>query len=153
MLEARVEILDQILHDSMNLATIIPKDKFQCMESLRARLYCNIACVLLQLDGRLQDRNEIPKIEDETLKESSEMAKKALEIYDGMLNFTNGASNEESMREEADNSSVNFSDNSKEWDQLLKENPNLLEEDDSVEAEEYDQTVHCTSSLVRLPPC
>lgn len=135
-----LEVLDQILHDSMNSATIIPKYKFQCMESLRARLYCNIACVLLQLDGRLQDRNEMPKIDEETLKEASEMAKKALEIYDGMLNFPNGASNEESVRADADNLSLNYTDDSKEWDQLLKENPNLLEEEDSVEAEEYDQT-------------
>ena len=82
-------ILDEILHDAMNSLTVIPKHKFICMESVRARLYCNIAWVLL---GNLpwergQGSFSIgPKCEDSTLKDASEVAKKALNIYDELMN-------------------------------------------------------------------
>ncbi|KAL3783789.1 hypothetical protein HJC23_000378 [Cyclotella cryptica] len=137
-----LEVLDQMLHDSMNSATIIPKDKFQCMESLRARLYCNISCVLLHLDANLEVQDELPKIDEDTLKEASEMARKALGIYDGMLNSPTGTSNEKDVSADTDNSSVDYTEDSKEWDELLKENPNLLEEEEnSDEVDQYDQAV------------
>jgi tetratricopeptide (TPR) repeat protein len=115
-----LELLDQLLLDSMNSATLIPKDKFQCMQSLRARLYCNLACVLLQLD-----EEEMMTIDEETLKESSEMAGKALEIYDEILNGPKVALGDDSDSTDADDQSTDETAESPEWNDLLKESPGL----------------------------
>jgi len=77
-----LETLDFILQDAANTATIIPNWVIQCMESVRGRLYCNMAWSLLGLN--LMGKGG--KSSDETLKEASEAAKKALDISDELIN-------------------------------------------------------------------
>lgn len=119
-----LEVLDQILHDSVMSATVIPNHKYQCIQSLRARLHSNIACVLLGLDGNnLRHPNGLAEINEATLKEASEMAKKSLEVYDEILNGPNAASNDgASMETETDEDDLS---------EALKDNPDLDEENDS----------------------
>lgn len=126
-----LEILDTMLSDSMYSAVIIPNDKFQCMESVRARLYCNIASVLLQLDGSSDEAKGSKTIDEDALKEASEMSRKALEIYDELINgpkiLRDGGITEESDEtsdpndDTANDDTANDESNSSEWDQLLKE--------------------------------
>ncbi|KAL7539049.1 hypothetical protein ACHAWF_006282 [Thalassiosira exigua] len=79
--------LDSILEGAIRLATIIPRFKFQCMESVRARLYCNISWALLGLNELHSGlEGEACELSDKTLKDSSEAAKKALDIYDELMN-------------------------------------------------------------------
>jgi tetratricopeptide (TPR) repeat protein len=123
-----LEVLDQILRDSMNSATVIPNHKYQCIQSLRARLYCNIACVLLQLDANLREQNMLVEVDEEALKEASDMAKKALRIYDEILNGPNLAS-------EDNNASTNGDAENEEWNEMLKENPDPLHDDGDNDGE------------------
>lgn len=85
--------IDEILQDAMNSLTVIPKHKFICMESVRARLYCNIAWVSLGNNNPVWEQGKTvfsgpgaKKLEDSTLKDASEAAKKALNIYDELMN-------------------------------------------------------------------
>ena len=124
-----LEVLDQILHDSVKSATVIPNQKYQCIQSLRARLYSNIACVLLELDGDLRGQNALAEVDEETLKEASEMAKKSLEVYDEILNGPNVASN--------DDASVDDAGDREELNETLNDNPESMEPDsDALDAKD-----------------
>jgi tetratricopeptide (TPR) repeat protein len=128
-----LEVLDQILHDSVKSATVIPNHKYQCMQSLRARLHGNIACVLLGLDGNLKDHNAIAEIDEATLKEASDMAKKSLEIYDEILNGPKVSSSDgATMESEADEDDLR---------EALKDGSDLDEENDSDTAGAKDLTL------------
>ena len=84
-----IKLLDAILADAVNTAIIIPSYKFQCMESVRARLYCNISSTLLGLNSAvvvMEGGEEKETTSEETLKEASDAAKKALDIYDELIN-------------------------------------------------------------------
>mmetsp|Transcript_30402 Transcript_30402/g.59131 ORF Transcript_30402/g.59131 Transcript_30402/m.59131 type:complete len:674 (-) Transcript_30402:33-2054(-) len=80
-----IMVLDTLLKGAVSTATIIPNRHFQCMESLRARLHCNIAWALLGLSG-VEKGGDLPEIADNMLKEASNEAKKALGIYDELIN-------------------------------------------------------------------
>ena len=136
-----LEVLDQILHDSVNSATVIPNHKYQCIQSLRARLYSNIACVLLQLDGNLRDSSELGEISEATLKEASDMAKKSLHIYDEILNGPNQPSSNDAVDTEDDDEA-----NSEEWNEMLKN-----AEADFLNEENNDSSSSVTHDLT-LPP-
>ena len=137
-----LDVLDQILRDSMISATVIPNHKYQCIQSLRARLYSNIACVLLQLDGNLKDQGELADIDEGTLKKASEMAKKALEIYDEMLIGPKIASNDAAIEEDS------TEDNEENWEEIMKDNPDFLQEKDESDSNACPSK---TSSLTLSP--
>jgi len=84
-----LETLDELLMDAMTSATIIPKYKFQCMESVKARLYGNISWTLLGLGNNNNESNKNDdvnnKVSEEILKEASDAAKKALDIGDELM--------------------------------------------------------------------
>ncbi|KAL7473207.1 hypothetical protein ACHAXS_013661 [Conticribra weissflogii] len=80
-----IMLLDTLLQGAVSTATIIPNRHFQCMESLRARLHCNIAWALLGLSD-IEECGDLREIGGNTLKEASDEAKKALEIYDELIN-------------------------------------------------------------------
>jgi len=84
-----LETLDEVLMDAMTSATIIPKYKFQCMESVKARLYGNISWTLLGLGNNNNESNKNDdvnnKVSEEILKEASDAAKKALDIGDELM--------------------------------------------------------------------
>ncbi|KAK1741328.1 hypothetical protein QTG54_007806 [Skeletonema marinoi] len=113
-----LDMLDTILGDAMNTAMIIPRHKFIWMESIRARLHCDIACLLLGLEN---DDATKKQLEEDTLKHASEAAKKGLDIYDELIN---GA---KILRGESDGSDDNAQDgnedddNKKEWERILQE--------------------------------
>ena len=134
-----LEVLNQILHDSVNSATVIPNRKYQCIQSLRARLYSNIACVLLQLDGDLRDSNGLVEISEESLKEASEMAKKSLHVYDEILNGPSKSSEDVADMEDDE------TDN-EEWSEMLKN-----AEADLLNEENNDSNSRETNNLT-LPP-
>lgn len=113
-----LEVLNQILHDAANSATVIPNHKYQCIQSMRARLFCNIACVMLNLDGNLRDQNQPDEIDEEVLKEASAMAKKALETYDEILS---GPQVSPEAKAHVDDGA-----NEEDWNEILKDNPDLL---------------------------
>ena len=130
-----IDTLDQILRDAMVSATIIPRYKFQCMESVRARLYCNIACVLLGLDEVEGAAPE--KVSEETLKEASDAAKKALDIYDELIN---GAKmlREDAAKDQSSTESDNEDDDSKtteEWETIMKDKSDNEQQVDGTESE------------------
>lgn len=117
-----LDTLDNLLGDAMNMATIIPRHKFLWMESLRARLHCDIACLLLGLEEeeeQLQDGKKKKQLEEEMLKHASEAAKKGLDIYDELIN---GA---KILRGENDDEDGNTTDDNdedmEEWERILKE--------------------------------
>ena len=85
-----IATLDSILADAASSLRVIPRHKFVCMESVRARLYCNMSWILLGFPhpppgggggGRISDRPS-----DETLRGASDAAKRALDIYDELMN-------------------------------------------------------------------
>ena len=119
-----LDTLDTLLSDAMNMATIIPRHKFIWMESIRARLHCDIACLLLGLEDQWQDGGEQllvatkKQLEEDTLKHASEAAKKGLDIYDELIN---GA---KILRGENDNTKQDGEEedeNKKEWERILNE--------------------------------
>ncbi|KAL3806034.1 hypothetical protein ACHAXA_005244 [Cyclostephanos tholiformis] len=95
-------MLDTILVDAANSLIVIPRHKFVCMESVRARLYCNISWTLLGFpsvptssspERRREGGGEggggalkPEKLSDEYLRDASDAAKKALDIYDELMN-------------------------------------------------------------------
>ncbi|KAL9180546.1 hypothetical protein ACHAXT_010999 [Thalassiosira profunda] len=114
-----LETLDSILEGAMRSATVIPGHKHLCMEGVRARLYCNIAWALL-------GSGPLDNVEDETLKSASEAAKKALDIYDELMNCSKvlrggsvdmGNSKDDGECEEAADDATTQD----EWEQILKE--------------------------------
>jgi hypothetical protein len=75
------------------------------------------------LDGNLKDQNAIADIDEATLKEASDMAKKSLEIYDEILNGPKVASSDgATMESEADEDDLR---------EALKDGSDLDEEHDS----------------------
>ena len=80
--------MDAILQDASRTYTIIPKHQFMCMESVRARLYCNISWSLLGLGACSSPERggTAEKVSEETLQEASKAAKKALDIGDELIN-------------------------------------------------------------------
>ena len=115
------EVLNQILYDAANSAMVIPNHKYQCIQSMRARLYCNIASVMLNLDGNLRDQNQPVEIDEEVLKESSSMAKKALEVYDEILNGPQVSSEAKTKMDDGTNEEY--------WNEILKNNPDFLNDE------------------------
>ena len=121
-----LDTLDSLLGDAMHTATIIPRNKFQLMESVRARLHCNIACLLLGLVDPSSSSSK--KLEDDTLKHASEAAKKGLDIFDELIN---GA---KILRGEGSNDSNNSKDeNVEEWERILKEEVEKKQENNEPE--------------------
>lgn len=133
-----IRTLDKILEGAVGSATIIPKHKFQCMESVRARLYCNIAWALLGLDsiGVVGGKTTpLDNVSDETLKDASDAAKKALDIYDELINGSKvmrgeGTATKDDGKnndDESDNNAKEEQDEttSEEWEQILKDSANL----------------------------
>jgi len=128
-----LDTLDNLLGDAMNMATIIPRHKFLWMESLRARLHCDIACLLLGLEEEQQDDDGELKmkkqLEEETLKHASEAAKKGLDIYDELINGAkilrsenDGGSDDTTQDEKpTNNNDDDDDDDKKEWERILKE--------------------------------
>jgi hypothetical protein len=84
--------------------------------------------VLLQLDANLREQNMLVEVDEEALKEASDMAKKALRIYDEILNGPNLAS-------EDNNASTNGDAENEEWNEMLKENPDPLHDDGDNDGE------------------
>lgn len=123
--------MDTLLQRAVNSVTIIPRNKFLCMESVRARLHCNIAWALLRLDA-LERGDELPKVEDDNiLKEASDAAKKALDIYDELINGPkilreggisddDGAVNKDEQTDETGYTNEDV-ENKKKFERLLKE--------------------------------
>ena len=123
-----LDTLDSLLGDAMHTATIIPRHKFQLMESVRARLHCNIACLLLGLVDPSSPSSSSKKLEDDTLKHASEAAKKGLDIFDELIN---GA---KILRGEGSNDSNNTKDeNVEEWERILKEEVEKKQENNEPE--------------------
>jgi len=126
-----LETLDTILHDAMHSYTIIPNYTFQSMESVRARLYCNISWALLGFDAlhSLERKGgTLEKVSDETLKEASEAAKKALDIGDELINgpkmlrddgINDGSTNDDA--EGNDKTTDEQAPTRQEWEKILKE--------------------------------
>jgi len=118
-----LDMLDTILGDAMNTAMIIPRHKFIWMESIRARLHCDIACLLLGLEN--DDVSSARKqLEEDTLKHASEAAKKGLDIYDELINGakilrgeTDGSGSDDTVQD----GNENDDDNKKEWERILQE--------------------------------
>jgi hypothetical protein len=99
-----ISTLDSILVNASNSLIVIPRHKFVCMESVRARLYCNIAWTLLGFptnhpssspDGGVggvrgvggdDTASTSQKVSDENLRDASDAAKRALDIYDELMN-------------------------------------------------------------------
>ena len=73
--------MDRVMGDAARTATIVPPDRFACMEGARARLHCDVAWASLDLEGRARTGEG----EERKLKEAAEAAKKALEIYDELI--------------------------------------------------------------------
>jgi tetratricopeptide (TPR) repeat protein len=125
-----IDTLDALLSDAMNTATIIPRHKFLWMESIRARLHCDIACLLLGLVDPSSSSSPTTKkqLDDDTLKLASEAAKKGLDIYDELINGakilrgenddggSSSSTHDGNNIDEEDND-----DNKKEWERILKE--------------------------------
>ena len=140
-----IQTLDLILENAVTSTIIIPRHKFQLMESVRARLYCNIAYVLLGLDNNVQDgkdedgNKKLDQIlDDKTLKEASDAAKKALDIYDELLNgskMTRGAADIDEVSSDNDED-TNKDDTkedtttSEEWEKILKDQASLPDEEE-----------------------
>jgi len=139
-----IQALDLILQNAVTSTIIIPAHKFQMMESVRARLYCNIAYVLLGLhdieDGKdAEDGNEKldQGIDEKTLKEASDAAKKALDIYDELLNgskMTRGADAGEDISDDQEvdidkDTKEDTTTTSEEWEKILKDQASLPEEE------------------------
>jgi len=115
-----LDMLDTILGDAMNTAMIIPRHKFIWMESIRARLHCDIACLLLGLEN---DDATKKQLEEDTLKHASEAAKKGLDIYDELINGakilrgeTDGSGSDDTTQDGNEDD-----DNKKEWERILQE--------------------------------
>lgn len=112
--------LDMILVDAANSLVVIPRHKFICMESVRARLYCNISCTLLGLYS-----SECPpkKLSNEILNEASDAAKKALDIYDELMNGSKFLRNGGSAVNDGGGSAAvdDGPSSSSEWEDILKE--------------------------------
>ena len=112
--------LDMILVDAANSLVVIPRHKFICMESVRARLYCNISWTLLGL----YSSSECPpkKLSDEILREASDAAKKALDIYDELMNGSKFLRDGGSGVNDGGGSAVDDGpSSSSEWEEILKE--------------------------------
>jgi len=124
-----LDTLDNLLGDAMNMATIIPRYKFLWMESVRARLHCDIACLLLGLEDEQhqQQDGELRKkqLEQETLKHASEAAKKGLDIYDELINgakILRGENDDGGTTQDGKPTDDNDGDEDKEeWERILKE--------------------------------
>ena len=115
-----IETLDMILVDAANSLVVIPRHKFICMESVRARLYCNISWILLGL----YSSSECPpkKLSDEILREASDAAKKALDIYDELMNGSKFLRDGGSGVNDGGGSAVDDGpSSSSEWEEILKE--------------------------------
>jgi tetratricopeptide (TPR) repeat protein len=127
-----LDTLDTLLSDAMNTATIIPRHKFMWMESIRARLHCDIACLLL---GLVDPSSSSKQLDDDTLKHASEAAKKALDIYDELINGAkilrgdNGSSNN-NTQDGNDDDDDDDDDNKREWERILKEEVKKKQEND-----------------------
>lgn len=163
--KAGLTTLDEILQDAMNSLTVIPKHTFICMESVRARLYCNIAWVLL---GNLSIERggglfigPGTKPDEKALKDASEAAKKALHIYDELVNGPKvtrdgglidgdsdddqGGNDEIGMRaveEENDDNNIR-----QELEQMLREDETRQQKEEDEEEEDEDGP-----SKVNRPP-
>jgi hypothetical protein len=113
--------LDMILVDAANSLVVIPRHKFICMESVRARLYCNISCTLLGLySSSLEDPPK--KLSDDILKEASDAAKKALDIYDELMNGSKFLRDDGSSVNDGGGSAVDDGpSSSSEWEEILRE--------------------------------
>lgn len=110
-----LDTLDALLGDAMNTATIIPRHKFQLMESIRARLHSDIACVLLDLVDFSSTTKK--QLNDDTLKHASEVAKKGLDIYDELINGAKILRGESSSNMQL----ASDDENVREWERLLRE--------------------------------
>jgi len=119
-----LETLDVVLHDSTHSVTIIPKHKFQCMESIKARLHCNISWALLGFkspDYSSGSGASLDSITEETLKDASDSAKKALDIYDELMNGPK-LLRDETCKEGADGKPAEEDATAtQEWEQVLRE--------------------------------
>jgi len=136
-----IQTLDLILENAVTSTIIIPRHKFQMMESVRARLYCNIAYVLLGLDDNINIKDGNEKldqgIDEKTLKEASDAAKKALDIYDELLNgskMTRGADAGEDISDDQEvdidkDTKEDTTTTSEEWEKILKDQASLPEEE------------------------
>mmetsp|Transcript_3403 Transcript_3403/g.5241 ORF Transcript_3403/g.5241 Transcript_3403/m.5241 type:complete len:646 (-) Transcript_3403:46-1983(-) len=121
-----LDLLDTILGDAMNTAMIIPRHKFIWMESIRARLHCDIACLLLGLehDDDKSSAKKKQKLEEDTLKHASEAAKKGLDIYDELINgakILRGESDGSGSDDTTQDGNDDDDDNKKEWERILQE--------------------------------
>jgi tetratricopeptide (TPR) repeat protein len=114
--------LDMILVDAANSLVVIPRHKFICMESVRARLYCNIACTLLGLYSSSEEEDPPKTLSDEILKEASDAAKKALDIYDELMNGSKFLRDDGSAINDGGGSAVDDGpSSSSEWEEILRE--------------------------------
>lgn len=167
--KAGLMTLDEILQDAMNSLTVIPKHTFICMESVRARLYCNIAWVLL---GNLSNERGVglfigpgTKPDEKTLKDASGAAKKALHIYDELVNgpkatrdggFIDGDSDDDqggndeigtsAVEEENDDNIIR-----RELEQMLRENETRQQNADVAE-EDGEEEEEDGPSILNKPP-
>eukprot|EP00986_Skeletonema_menzelii_P012832 scaffold7214_cov152-Skeletonema_menzelii.AAC.19 len=133
-----LDTLDNMLSDAMNMATIIPRHKFIWMESIRARLHCDIACLLLGLEEHQQQQQgdgslllvatKKKQLEEDTLKHASEAAKKALDIYDELINGARILRGDNTTQDGDDND-----ENKKEWERILKEEVKKKQGEDNDE--------------------
>jgi len=136
-----IQTLDLILENAVTSTIIIPRYKFQLMESVRARLYCNIAYILLGLDDNIDIEDGNAKLDqasdEKTLKEASDAAKKALDIYDELLNgskMTRGADAGEDISDDQEvdidkDTKEDTTTTSEEWEKILKDQASLPEEE------------------------
>ena len=129
-----IATLDSILADAASSLRVIPRHKFVCMESVRARLYCNMSWILLGFHhshpggggggggGRIVDRPS-----DETLRGASDAAKRALDIYDELMNGPKfmrdggGEGGGGESRTSGDETAGEDGTTDQEWEEILRE--------------------------------
>jgi len=137
-----IQTLDLILENAVTSTIIIPRYKFQLMESVRARLYCNIAYVLLGLDDNINIKDGNAKLDqatdEKTLKEASDAAKKALDIYDELLNGSKMTRGEDSCERDTQDADTGKKDDTKEDTTTSEEWEKILKDQASLPDEEYD---------------
>ena len=134
-----LDTLDTLLGDAMNTATIIPRHKFMWMESARARLHCDIACLLLGLIDSSSSSTKAKQLDDDTLKHASEAAKKGLDIYDELINGAkilrgeNGNDDTQNANDDDSNDDDDDDENKKEWERILKEEVKKKQDNDDAD--------------------